>query len=182
LRGDEQLVWAGQPQLKPYLRDLSLTYPICLISSGLLLVMGWVFFSWAQGAGALADLKILAVLAIIGIGAVGGVFVPLLWPLKLHRSWYALTTRRILIREPRLLILWPRVFSIDAARLTGLRIQVYLPDRSGRITWGPPAPLTEEGRLRRFPAPGLVLNYVPEVERVAELIRRTLLPSSLEQP
>jgi hypothetical protein len=169
LRDDEELVWAGRPWLAAYFKHLLLVYPICLVFGAASLVGGWLLYAWAVRAGALWDAQIL--LAVAALVAWGGwlVVLPLLWPVRLARSWYALTTRRVILRRPGLLLLWLRTQSLDAARaLVGGRVKVNLPDRSGDISWRPatggrPVPPWRELRM----------EYVPQVEHVAELLGRT---------
>src|SRR5262249_6301129 len=109
LRDGERLLWFGRPMLAGYGKELLWLYPMCLLFGVGALVGGWYFYEWAAGAGALKDVKILGCLAVILLFALGLLVVPLLWPLRLWRSEYALTTQRLIIRQPALLIGWPTI-------------------------------------------------------------------------
>src|SRR5262245_27839070 len=103
LRDGERLLWAGRPMLAGYGKELLLLYPMCLVFAVGAAIGGWYFYDWAAGAGALRDVKVLGCLAVILLFALGLLVVPLLWPVRLWGSEYALTTQRLIIRQPALL-------------------------------------------------------------------------------
>jgi hypothetical protein len=174
LRTDEHLVWASKPRLTGYVKELLWIYPMCLVGAVVVGAGWWLFYSWARGAGALNDFKILALLAILGVFALSLLVVPLLWPLRLRRSWYALTTQRVVLRVPALLIVWPRTRTLDPARCVRVRVVIWtwLPDKTGDIIWDEAPPGETAGQ--HWPKPGLRMERVPRAEEVGELIRRTL--------
>jgi hypothetical protein len=158
LRNEEQLVWVGRPSLKGHFKELLLFYPLFLVFGAATAAGAWLFFSWAEGAGVLGSFRVLLILVVIGVFGLSLLVVPLLWPLRLLRSWYALTTQRVILRAAQFLILWTQVRSLDPTRMGALHVRIwsYLPDRTGDITWAGGEP-----------------ERVPHVEEVAELIRRT---------
>jgi hypothetical protein len=165
LRDGERLLWAGRPALAGCGKELLLEYPLLYLPFGAgALVGGWYFYEWAAGAGALRDVGILCCLAVLLWIGLGSLVVPLLWPLRLWRSEFALTTRRLIIRQPSLLVFWPRVSELAAAQAGGVRIKciwTWLPERTGDIYY-------REGV-------SAVMERVPRAEEVVALIRSTLL-------
>jgi hypothetical protein len=179
LRTDEQLVWAAKPRLAGYAKELLLAYPMCLVAATVIGVGGWFFYSWAQGAGALNNIRCVLILAVIGLFVVSLLVGPPLWPLRLRRSWYALTTQRVVLRVPALLIVWPRIRTLDPAGCARVRVVIWtwLPDGTGDIIWDEVPAAGTAGP--HWPKPGMRMERVPRAEEVAELIRRTLaLPPS----
>src|SRR6516162_9394446 len=165
LRDGERLVWAGRPMLTGKGKELLWLYPMCLLFGVGALIGGWYFYEWAAGAGALWGIKSLGFLAAILLFGLGLLVVPLLWPLRLWRIAYALTTQRLLVREPALLVLWPRVRELGASQAGGVRLKciwAWLPDRTGDIYYG-------QGVAE-------VMERVPRAEEVVALIHQTLVP------
>jgi hypothetical protein len=162
--------------LAGYANELRWMYPISLLSGAGTAVGGWYFYSWAVGAGAIRNLSILGCLAVIWLTATLLFIVPLAWPLRLWRSLYALTTERVIIRQPSVLIFWPRTRSLDALQVAGVRItciRAWLPDRTGDIAFGRVEIRLGLGRVSVLPE--CVLERVPHAEDIVALIRRTFV-------
>src|SRR5262249_28969456 len=153
-------------------RELLWMYPMCLAFAAGAAAGGWYFYRWAAGAGALRDAKIFGCLAVVALFGLGLLVVPLLWPLRLRRSRYALTTQPLLVRVPAVLAFWPRVREVAAARAGGVRLKcvwAWLPEGTGDIYYGP--------------GPMDFMERVPGAEEVVALIRSTLLqPQGQPQP
>ncbi len=115
-------------------------------------------------SGALWDFKILACLFIVAIFSLGLFIVPLMWPLRLWRSAYVLTTQRLVVCQPALLVFCPRVREIGPAQVGRIQLKciwTWLPQRTGDIIYG-------EGVSG-------VMERVPRAEEVVALIRNTLV-------
>jgi hypothetical protein len=162
LRTDERVLWVGRPLLAGYAKELLWQYPIWFLCGSATLTIGWAFYSWAAGAGVLWDFRFLASLSVLGLLGLGFLVLPLLWPLRLGRSSYALTTHRLIIRQPALVVLWLRTRSVDASQVRVKCLWTWLPDRTGDITYG----IGGANAMER----------VPHAEEVVTLIRQTLVP------
>jgi hypothetical protein len=164
LRIDERLIWATRPCLTGYAKELLWMYPIYLALACVAGICGWLFYSWLAGMGALWNIRTLGLILVFGVFVVGLTVLPLLWPLHLHRSWYALTTQRLLICSPAIIILWPRIRSVEASEAGNVRVKciwTWLPDGTGDIYY-------QDVPLR-------IMERVSHAEEVSALIRRTLI-------
>jgi hypothetical protein len=150
LDGNERLIWVGQPSPRMCLREAAWLWPVLLFLCGLVGVVGWFFDPFMVAAVVI----LLAVLVS---------YFPF-YVLGLRRSWYALTTKRVLVHEPSFLASKPTIRSLDAARVGEMQVDVEYSDGAGKIVWG--SSRSEPGYAE--------LVYLPQVERVAERIRQTL--------
>jgi hypothetical protein len=163
LREGERLVWAVRPMLAGCFKELLWLYPFVLLFGIGFLVGGWYFYEWAAGAGARWDFTAIAILVILIWSGVGFIVVPLLWPLSLWRSAYALTTQRLIVRQPALMVLWPRIYELRASQVDRVRLKctwTWLPEETGDISFGDGA--------------SEIMQRVPQAEEVVALIHRTL--------
>src|SRR5580698_2123457 len=168
LNVDERLLWATKPLFAGYVQEQIRLYPIYLFFAIGLAAGGWYFYSWAEGAGILWNFRPLVLLVIIGMMALSLIFVPILWTIRLGRCWYALTSQRLLVCTPQLLILLPRVRSLEAPPVRLKCIWTWLPDRTGDIYFG-------DSNFR-------IMERVPHAEEVVALINRTLNQATVESP
>ena len=165
LGNDERLLWAGRPVLAGYGKQLLWAYPLCVPFGVGALIGGWYCYQWAVGAGAIWNPGILnGLAAIVAIGA-ALLLLPLLWPLRLWRCCYALTTERLIIREPALVFCWPRIRQLKVGQGQSVRVKrvcTWLPDQTGDICYGT-KPLDVMERIPRAPEVVALIREIYEV-------------------
>ena len=171
LNHDERLLWADRPRLAGWGKELLWLYPMCLPFGVGALAGGWYFYKRAVGAGAIWNpANILFLLAIAAFGA-GLILFPLIWPLRLLRSSFALTNERLIIRQPALIIFWPRIRQLKVGQGHSVRVKctwAWLPDQTGDIYFSA-RPLD-------------IMERVPHTPEVVALIRHVLLHEPFPPP
>lgn len=145
LSADERLVWVGRPSFRVFWQHYWWILTTLLVLAVLALVLGQLLWWPLTGLG----LLLLGPVARIPIGLLG-----------LRRTWYALTTRRVLVHRPMVWWFWGwrRTRGADAERVGELVVA------GSELAW----PRIAAGK------PDVSLRWVEDAEAVADLIRETL--------
>lgn len=171
LNHDERPLWVDQPMLAGIGKELLVLLAMCVPCGVGTLIGGWYCYKWAVGAGAIGNLGIVVSLfTIVWLGA-SLIVIPPLWPLRLRRCWFALTTQRLIIRRPALFVFWPRIRQIRVGQGHNIRVKCiwsYLPDQTGDIYLG-------EHSLN-------VMEHVRHAPQTVDLIRHVLLHEPFPLP
>jgi hypothetical protein len=151
-----------------YWKEMIWQGPMYLVFSIGVFVAGWYTYDWAKGEGGLQDIKIVCCLALFPLMGLSLLIMPLLWPLRLRRCQYTLTTHRLIIRQPGLLIFLPTTREVGPGDAGAVRLKciwTWLPERTGDIVYGEAL----GGQI--------VIERIPQAEEVVKLIHNTLLPN-----
>lgn len=183
LPAGETLLWQGRPVLGSLLREAFHVRALGIYFLGLAVAAVLL----TRGAGAAAEIPVLAKLAWLGILALAvlGLVALLAW-LTVRTTTYAVTNRRVVLRIG---VALPAVVNLPLTKIGGLWQRAHS-DGTGDLALTPRETqpigyllLWPHVRPWRVSTPEPMLRSIPEVERVGALLRDAVLAEgALERP